>query len=115
MVVKGGPYGAFLGCSNYPECTNTKPITLGIKCPKCHEGEVLERKTKRKRTFYGCNRYPKCDFASCDKPVMQSCPSCDNPYIVEKYTQKKGQFLKCPECKNEFDPDEIAVANQESG
>ncbi len=115
MVVKGGPYGAFLGCSNYPECTNTKPITLGIKCTKCHEGEVLERKTKRKRTFYGCNRYPKCDFASWDKPVMQSCPSCDNPYIVEKYTQKKGQFLKCPECKNEFDPDEIAVANQESG
>jgi len=114
MVVKGGPFGAFLGCSNYPDCKNTKPITLGIKCPKCEDGEVLERKTKRKRTFYGCNKYPKCDFASWDKPVIQPCPSCDNPYIVEKYTQKKGQFLKCPECKNEFDPDEVAVANQAS-
>ncbi len=115
MVVKGGPYGAFLGCSNYPTCKNTKPITLGLKCPKCNEGEILERKTKRKRTFYGCSKYPKCDFASWDKPVMKSCPSCDNPYIVEKYTQKKGNFLKCPECKNEFDPDELTVAKQASG
>lgn len=115
MVVKGGPFGAFLGCSNYPDCKNTKPITLGIKCPKCNEGEVLERKTKRKRSFYGCSKYPKCDFASWDKPVMQPCPSCDNPYIVEKYTQKKGQFWKCPECKNEFDPDELAVVKQASG
>ncbi len=115
MVVKGGPFGAFLGCSNYPDCKNTKPITLGIKCPKCNEGEILERKTKRKRTFYGCSKYPKCDFASWDKPVMQPCPSCDNPYIVEKYTQKKGQFLKCPSCKNEFDPDEMTVARQASG
>lgn len=115
MVVKGGPFGAFLGCSNYPDCKNTKPITLGIKCPKCNEGEVLERKTKRKRTFYGCSKYPKCDFASWDKPVMQQCPSCDNPYIVEKYTQKKGQFMKCPSCKSEFDPDEITVAKQASG
>jgi DNA topoisomerase I len=115
MIVKGGPFGAFLGCSNYPECKNTKSITLGINCPKCHEGEVLERKTRRKRTFYGCSKYPECDFASWDKPVMQPCPSCDNPYIVEKYTQKKGQFLKCPACKSEFDPEQLTVAKQASG
>lgn len=115
MVVKGGPFGAFLGCSKYPECKNTKPITLGITCPKCREGEILERRTKRKRVFYGCSKYPKCDFASWDKPVIQACPSCDNAYIVEKYSQKKGQFLKCPECKNEFDPDEINIARQASG
>ncbi len=115
MVVKGGPFGAFLGCSNYPSCKNTKPITLGLKCPKCNEGEILERKTKRKRTFYGCSKYPKCDFASWDKPVMNPCPSCDNPYIVEKYTQKKGNFLRCPECKSEFDPDELTIARKASG
>ncbi len=109
MTVKGGPFGPFLGCSNYPECKNTKPITLGIKCPKCHEGEIVERKTKRRRSFYGCSRYPECDFASWDKPVLTKCPHCDSPYIVEKYTQKKGQYLFCPSCKSEFDPQEIEV------
>src|SRR5512146_3218744 len=69
MVVKGGKFGAFLGCSNYPTCKNTKPISIGMKCPKCKEGDVIERKTKRKRVFYGCSRYPDCDFASWDKPV----------------------------------------------
>jgi DNA topoisomerase I len=115
MAVKGGPFGPFLGCSRYPECKNTKPITLGIKCPKCNEGEVLERKTKRKRTFYGCSKYPKCDFASWDKPVMQPCPGCDNPFIVEKYTQKKGQFYKCPQCKSEYDPEEMEIAGKATG
>jgi DNA topoisomerase I len=107
MLVKGGPFGQFLGCSNYPECKNTKPITLGISCPKCKEGEVVERKTRRKRSFFGCSRYPKCDFASWDRPVMVPCQHCSSPYIVEKYTQKKGKFYKCPECKSEFDPQEV--------
>jgi DNA topoisomerase I len=114
MVVKGGPFGAFLGCSNYPECKNTKPITLGIQCPKCKEGEIVERKTKRKRTFFGCSRYPKCDFASWDKPIARGCPHCDSPFIVEKYSQKKGQYYRCPECKSEFDPQEIDDVKQEA-
>jgi DNA topoisomerase I len=114
MVVKGGPFGAFLGCSNYPECKNTQPITLGIRCPKCKDGEIVERKTKRKRTFYGCSRYPKCDFASWDKPVARGCPHCDSPFIVEKYSQKKGQYYRCPECKSEFDPQEIDDVKQEA-
>jgi DNA topoisomerase-1 len=103
MVVKSGRFGTFLGCSNYPKCTNTKPITTGIQCPKCKEGSLVERRTKkRKRIFYGCSRYPECDFASWDKPVNQVCPDCQNPYMVLKTSQAKGEYLQCPECKHEI-------------
>jgi DNA topoisomerase-1 len=88
MVVKAGRFGTFLGCSNYPTCKNTKPISMGIPCPKCKQGDLVERKTKKgKRTFYGCNRYPECDFASWDKPVNQPCSNCGSTYLVQKYTQ----------------------------
>ncbi len=105
LVLKQSRYGKFIGCSNYPECKFTRPITLGFKCPKCQDGEVVQRLTKTKRTFYGCTRYPDCDFTSWDKPVPQACPSCKNSYLLAKYTQKKGEFLKCPECKEEFSKD----------
>jgi len=109
MVVKGGRFGAFLGCSNYPTCKNTKPISMGIKCPKCKEGDLIERKTKKgKRTFYGCSKYPNCDFASWDKPVAQACTSCGNEYVVAKYSQTKGEYMVCPACKQEVD--QIGVA-----
>ena len=109
MVVKAGKFGTFMGCSNYPTCKNTKPITMGIKCPKCKTGDLIERKTKKgKRTFYGCSRYPDCDFASWDKPVNEVCTSCGNSYMLAKYTQAKGEFLKCPECKEEFAREEVA-------
>ena len=111
MVVKGGRYGTFLGCSSYPSCKNTKPITTGIKCPKCSEGDLVERKTKKgKRVFYGCTRYPECDFASWDKPVNQACPSCGNAYVVAKFTQAKGEFLICPSCKLEVATEELAAS-----
>lgn len=101
MVVKGGKFGAFLGCSNYPTCTFTRSIGIGIKCPKCKDGDVIERKTKRKRAFYGCSRYPNCDFASWDKPILRPCETCGNAYMVLKYTQTRGEFLLCPNCKAE--------------
>jgi len=111
MVVKGGRFGAFLGCSNYPSCKNTKPISMGIKCPKCKEGDLIERKTKKgKRTFYGCSKYPNCDFASWDKPVAQACPSCGNEYVVAKYSQAKGEYMICPACKQEVDRVEVAAS-----
>jgi len=111
MIVKGGRFGAFLGCSNYPTCKNTKPISMGIKCPKCKEGDLIERKTKKgKRTFYGCSKYPNCDFASWDKPVAQACTSCGNEYIVVKYSQTKGEYMICPACKQEVDQIEVAVS-----
>jgi DNA topoisomerase-1 len=110
MVVKGGKFGAFLGCSNYPTCKNTKPISIGVKCPKCKDGDVIERKTKRKRVFYGCSRYPDCDFASWDKPVAQRCDTCGNPYMVVKFTQSRGEYLSCPSCKAEVAREEIHEA-----
>ena len=102
MVVKTGRFGRFLACSAYPDCKNTKPITLGIPCPRegC-KGEILEKKTKGGRVFYGCTKYPKCDFASWDMPVNMRCPSCGNSYVVKKVSKVKGEYLKCPECKNE--------------
>ncbi|MBI4418874.1 MAG: topoisomerase DNA-binding C4 zinc finger domain-containing protein, partial [Ignavibacteriales bacterium] len=110
MVVKAGRFGTFLGCSNYPTCKNTKPMTTGLKCPRCKEGDLIERKTKKRgRVFYGCSRYPDCDFASWDKPVSEVCTNCNNPYLVVKYSQSKGEYLKCPECKQEFVREEIAA------
>ncbi|MBN1212441.1 MAG: type I DNA topoisomerase [candidate division Zixibacteria bacterium] len=103
MVVKTGRFGRFLACSAYPECKNTKPITLGIPCPKkgC-KGEILEKKTKSGRVFYGCTKYPKCDFASWDMPVKEKCPECGNSYMLQKFSKIKGEYLKCPECKHEI-------------
>lgn len=103
MVVKSSKYGKFLGCSRYPECKNIMPITLGIKCPKCGKGEIVERKTqKSKKKFYGCSRYPDCDFISNYKPADKKCESCGNQYMLEKYTKKKGSYLECPECKHKI-------------
>ncbi|KAA3635468.1 MAG: type I DNA topoisomerase [Calditrichaeota bacterium] len=102
MVIKSGRFGRFMACSGYPECKNTKPVTMGIKCPKddC-EGEIVEKQTKGRRLFYGCSKYPKCDFASWDTPVKSACPACKHPYMVIKVTKAKGEFYRCPECKHE--------------
>ena len=110
MVIKTGRFGRFLACSGYPKCKNTKPVTLGIKCPKpdCG-GQITERTTKTKRTFYGCTNYPKCDFASWDKPVARACPTCNNPYMVEKNTKAKGEYLQCPECKHQIHEEPVEV------
>ncbi len=103
MVVKSSKYGKFLGCSRYPECKNIMPITLGIKCPKCGEGEIVERKAmKSRKKFYGCSRYPDCDFIANSKPVNTKCESCGNPYMLEKYSKKAGNYLECPECKHKI-------------
>lgn len=112
MVVKGGRFGSFLGCSAYPECKNTKPLSIGVQCPKCTDGYVIERKTtKRKRVFYGCSQYPACDFASWDKPVNKSCETCENNYMVLKFTQTRGEYLLCPSCKAEVAVEEAVEKN----
>ena len=110
MLVRTSRFGSFLGCSNYPKCNNTKPISMGIKCPKCKDGDIIERKTKRKRTFYGCSRYPDCDFASWDKPFAQPCETSGSPFMVVKYSEKRGEYLKCPSCKAEVEKVEEAQA-----
>ncbi len=104
MVYKMGRFGKFMACSNFPDCRNTKPILkkVGVKCPKCKEGNVVERKSKKRRTFYGCDRYPECDFVSWDKPIEKECPEC-KAYMVEKRT-KKETIIKCSECDHEEKP-----------
>ncbi|MBD8025784.1 type I DNA topoisomerase [Ureibacillus sp. Re31] len=104
MVYKLGRYGKFMACSNFPECRNTKAIMkpIGVKCPNCDTGEIVERKSKTKRIFYGCNTYPECDFVSWDKPISRPCPKC-SALLVEKKI-KKGIQIHCTNCDYEEAP-----------
>lgn len=97
MVIKLGRFGKFYACSNFPDCRNTKQITkeIGVVCPDCQKGQVIERKSKRNRIFYGCDRYPECEFTSWDKPVGRACPKCDH-YLVEKKVRGGGKQVICP-------------------
>jgi len=101
LVLKTGRFGEFTACSNYPACKYVKQKTIGMKCPECTEGEIIERRSKKGRTFYGCNRYPDCTFVSWGKPVAEKCPECGSPYMVEKWL-KAGAVWQCPnaECKH---------------
>ncbi|MEG0439827.1 MAG: type I DNA topoisomerase [Solibacillus sp.] len=95
MVYKLGRYGKFMACSDFPDCRNTKAIVklIDVKCPTCKEGEVVERKSKTKRVFYGCNRYPECEFVSWDKPISRPCPKCSASLVEKKL--KKGVQIQC--------------------
>ena len=96
MVIKMGKYGKFFACTRFPDCRNTKAIVkeIGVICPKCKIGQVIEKKSKRNRIFYGCERYPACDFVSWDRPVGRNCPK-DDHYLVEKKV-KGGRQVVCP-------------------
>lgn len=85
MVYKYGRFGRFLACPGYPECKNTKAIRKiwNVKCPKCGEGEIIERKSKKGRVFFGCNRYPECDFLSWERPYQTACPQCGSMRVVK--------------------------------
>jgi DNA topoisomerase-1 len=72
-----------------------KRVSLGISCPECKEGDIIEKKTRRGKFFYGCSGYPKCDFATWDKPVEEACPTCGAPILVEKVTKRDGKTLRC--------------------
>jgi len=101
MVVKHGRYGSFLACPGFPECRNTKPILkeTGVKCPLCH-GDIVERKTKRGKIFYGCKNYPECSFVTWDKPLTENCPECGFFMTLHKFP--KGRVIK--QCSNENCP-----------
>jgi len=111
LVQKFGRFGEFVACSNYPKCKYVKQKTIGVKCPECTEGEIIERRSKKGKTFFGCNRYPDCDFVAWNKPVAEKCPDCGGAYLVEKYL-KKGLQLQCPngECKYTRDMEPVVEA-----
>jgi DNA topoisomerase-1 len=108
LVLRQGAYGEFVSCSGYPKCKYVKQNLIeGMKCPKCGEGDVAERRARRGNVFWGCTNYPKCDFTSNLKPVAKKCPQCDSPYLVEK-TLRSGVFLECPNKKKSAE-EEVAA------
>jgi DNA topoisomerase I len=102
LMIRHGRYGEFTACSGYPECKYVKQNFIGVKCPLCKEGELVEKRARKGNTFYGCSNYPKCKFTAANKPIPEKCPSCGNEYLVEKYL-KDGPVIACPnkECDYE--------------
>jgi len=98
LVIKDGRFGEFTSCSNYPKCKYIKPKTVGVPCPKAGcGGEIIERRSRRGKLFYGCSKYPDCDFVLWSKPVSEQCPQCGSPYLIEKSTKREGLVRYCNE------------------
>jgi DNA topoisomerase-1 len=96
MVVRKGRYGEFLACSAYPTCKVAKPMRLGIACPTAGcSGDLVQRRTKRGRQFYGCSRYPDCQYTLWSKPIPTPCPQCQAPFLVEQGSARRGKTLRC--------------------
>jgi DNA topoisomerase-1 len=94
LVIKQGRFGEFTACTGYPICKYIKLKTTGVKCPK-DDGDIVERKSRRGKVFYGCANYPKCDFTLWNKPVAEPCPKCGRPFLTEKITKRHGRQLIC--------------------
>jgi len=110
MVIKTGRYGEFLACTRYPKCTHTRPVPLGVKCPKCGVGDLAERRTRKGRNFFGCLRYPDCDYSTWNRPVPVACPSCGFVGMEEKQTKAAGATRKCLKCGHEVALEEVTPA-----
>lgn len=100
LHIKVGRYGRFIGCSHYPECKFIepleKPTDTGVECPKCHQGHLLKRKSRKGKIFYSCGHYPKCDYALWNEPIDKPCPQCAWPLLTVKETKRAGQQIICP-------------------
>jgi DNA topoisomerase-1 len=96
MVIKRGRFGRFMACSGYPECKTSKPLSIGVACPTCKVGYLTERRSRRGKIFFGCNRYPDCTFAAWDRPLPEACPRCGSPYLLAKYSKRDGPRVVCP-------------------
>jgi DNA topoisomerase I len=103
-LFRTGKFGRFIGCEKYPDCDFIKNISFGVDCPKCKDGDIVERKSRRGKSFYGCSRYPDCDYVSWYKPVAEKCPNKDSEFMEERYSKKKGVYLRCPTCGEEVIP-----------
>ena len=112
MVIKRGRFGRFMACSGYPECKSSKPLSIGVACPTCKVGYLTERRSRRGKVFFGCNRYPDCTFAAWDRPLPEACPKCASPYLLQKYSRRDGARIVCPnkECDYTRPVDEGGVA-----
>ncbi len=99
MVLKQGRFGAFIACSNFPECKTTKSVvqSLGVNCAKCGSPLVM-KKSKRGKVFYGCSGFPNCTYAAWDKPIAEPCPKCKKPFVLEKAAKKGNAYKYCDDC-----------------
>jgi DNA topoisomerase-1 len=102
LILRHGRYGEFVSCSGYPDCKYVKQNFIGVKCPLCKDGELVEKRARKGNTFYGCGNYPKCKFTSAHKPIAEKCPSCGSEYLVEK-TLKAGPVIACPNKECEYE------------
>jgi DNA topoisomerase-1 len=109
LVIRYGRYGKFIGCSDFPNCKYTEPWLekIGVECPQC-EGQIVERKTRKGRIFYGCSNYPECDFTSWKKPISTPCPACGGLLVVEN-----KDHASCMECKLKFNLEAISLPGSE--
>ncbi len=110
MVIKTGRYGEFLACTAYPKCRHTRPVPLGVTCPSCGQGDLAERRTRRGRSFFGCSRYPECDFSTWYRPVPQECPQCKFVGAETRSSKALGEYRRCLKCGGEFTAPEEAEA-----
>ena len=113
MLLREGRTGRFLACSGYPACKTTRPLTTGVACPKCGEGELANRRSKKGKSFYSCSRFPSCDYSLWNKPVAQPCPNpdCDSPIMEERFDSKNERFLRCPKCRHKVKSEGAAATN----
>ncbi len=111
LVIKQGRFGEFTACTNYPTCKFVKQKSTGVLCPK-DGGDIVERKSRRGKVFYGCANYPDCDFTLWNKPVAEKCPDCGAPFLVEKITKRHGRQLVCnnDDCSYVRQAEELATA-----
>jgi DNA topoisomerase-1 len=115
MALKRSRYGEFLACTGYPQCKATKPVVTSIMdCPEAScGGTIVQRRSRRGKTFYGCTNYPRCTFSLWQRPIPQACPQCAAAYMLEKQTKKQGTIRQCPTCK--YQEAAAATAALESG
>ncbi len=95
LAIKQGRFGEFTACSNYPKCRYVKMKETGVACPECGRGRIVERRSRRGKLFFGCDRYPDCNFVLWRRPVDRSCPDCGRPYLLERVTKRHGRQLVC--------------------
>ncbi|TAK11410.1 MAG: type I DNA topoisomerase [Anaerolineae bacterium] len=111
LMIRWGRFGKFISCDNFPECRHTEPFLekIGVTCPTCHQGDIVERRSRKNRIFYGCSRYPECDFTSWKKPIATPCPTCQGTLVIAN-----KNFAQCLNCETQHRLDEVLPESQET-
>jgi DNA topoisomerase-1 len=115
MLIRTGRFGRFLACSGYPKCKTTQAVPVGVACPEENcTGQLVEKRTRGGRVFYGCDQYPKCKHALWDRPIPQPCSECGHPFITARQNKKLGAHHYCPHCKAVIPQDEEETVHEDT-